>query len=756
MDKKLNKFLTIFLLFQPILDVITSIQIRNNIGFISISAIVRGLFFLYVIFYLYKHNVKKKVLFLFLVYVFLAMSYYFLYTKNNYIVELLNLMKIFYLPFLIYFFTSIDNENINDKLILIIYLLFINLIIIPYIFNIGFDIYKDFEHKSGFIGLFYSGNEISAILIGLMPIVFNYILYLKNYIIKIFTLIETIIIILLVGTKSLYFGFIIISIYFLLKYLTSKNITKKSKVIHIILLILLIIISIMILPKTSMYKNLNEAIKFYEINEVKDVFTLENIDNIVFSKRLSYASKVNDIYVKGDFKVILYGIGLSAFPMVIELDIFDIFYSIGLFGSIVYVVLLIDIKQKLKSEYKLSLILFILLSLTSGHVLLEPMVSIYIALLFALSKNKKELNKKRILLVSNMYPNNKYKFYGSFVKNTENILLNNNFIVDKSVKYKETRKLGKLISYIALYTKTFLKLLFNNYDYVYVHFSSHSCVGTIIPLKTTKDLKLVINVHGNDIVKDYDFEEKNEKRSRKYLKYAYKIIAPSNYYKDVLIDKYDIDEEKIVVYPSGGVNTDKFKKMDIKQAKKEANLSEEYEYIGYISRIEKNKGYDVFLRMIRELEIRNEIGNKRFLIIGTGDEEEKMLKLIKELDITKYLEIRNMVSQDELVSIYNSLEIFVFPTYRESESLGLVGLEAMACETFLIASNNYGPTDYVVDNKNGFMFNPKDEKDLADKILGYYKLNNEQKKKIFKKERETAIRYDSKNTEGILINTFKE
>ena len=51
-------------------------------------------------------------------------------------------------------------------------------------FSFGFDIYKSYEHKYGFIGLFYSGNEISGILLGLMPIAFNYVMKLKNYIIK--------------------------------------------------------------------------------------------------------------------------------------------------------------------------------------------------------------------------------------------------------------------------------------------------------------------------------------------------------------------------------------------------------------------------------------------------------------------------------------------------------------------------------------------------------------------------------------------
>ena len=239
------------------------------------------------------------------------------------------------------------------------------------------------------------------------------------------------------------------------------------------------------------------------------------------------------------------------------------------------------------------------------------------------------------------------------------------------------------------------------------------------------------------------------------MKFADNVVVPSNYYKKVMIDKYGVSENIITVYPSGGVDTEKFRKKDKNESKKISNLKEEYSYVGYISRIEKNKGYDVFLKAIKNLEEEGKIGNKKFLIIGTVSEEDKMYKLIKELDILKYLEIRNMVSQDELVDIYNSLDLFIFPTYRESESLGLVGLEAMACETFLIASKNYGPTDYVINKKNGLFFEPKDDIDLKNKILEYENLNQEQYKKIIKKARQTAIKYDFKNTAHLILDVFK-
>ena len=66
MDKeKFNKFIIIFLLIEPLIDVLTSFQVRNNIGLFSIGTIIRGLFFLFIIIYLYKNNYSRKSILLF-------------------------------------------------------------------------------------------------------------------------------------------------------------------------------------------------------------------------------------------------------------------------------------------------------------------------------------------------------------------------------------------------------------------------------------------------------------------------------------------------------------------------------------------------------------------------------------------------------------------------------------------------------------------------------------------------------------------
>lgn len=760
-NKFFDRFVYLFLLFSPVLDALTSIFVRNiNISF-SIGTIVRGIFLLFVLIWLRYNEKNKKILIFFLLYVLLALMYYFGEKNNNILLEITNIFQIFYLPIMLLFFSKYNNEKINDKLIVKIYLFYLNLILIPYLFNMGYSLTESYSNKVGYFGFFIGGNELSGILVGLAPIVLTYVSKSKSYILKIVTYIELFLVMILIGTKTLFVGIIIVLLYLLYKKLRYSYVVmneKKSK-LPLIIGIIVVAVTIVIFPKLPMVKNIKTTLEYYKIKKVSDIVKVENIDNIIFSKRLSNLNNVNKKFIHGEAKNFIYGIGLSEIKEinVIEIDIFDIFYSVGIFGTLIYILLILFTAKfnELRNEKALASTLFILMSLFTGHVLIKPMVSIYIALLYILSRNEVVMEKKKILLVSNMYPSDKYKHYGTFVKNTEELLKDNGFDVDRVVITKHLDKITKLFSYIDLYIGTILKTVFNNYDYIYVHFVSHSSLGAVISKKLCKDTKLVLNAHGNDVLADMDFEMKNEERSKKYIKHADAVIVPSKYFKDVIVSKYDYDKDKIYVYPSGGVNTSRFVNIDQKDAKKAVNLSDKYSYIGYVSRIEKNKGYDVFLKAIKELVDQDKIKNLKFLVVGGGQEEDKFNELVKKLKLKDYLEIRNMVSQEELINIYNSLDIFVFPTYRKSESLGLVGLEAMSCETLVIASKNYGPTDYVVDNKNGKFFKPEDAKDLANKILEMKKMNNEEVKKMKKKARETAIKYDSNNTKELLLKVFK-
>ena len=189
LDKAKKYLFAALLICQPILDALTCIQIKNNWNLLSISALVRGLFFLYVLYYLGKEKKDRKIIYLYLVYCVLEIAMQYLVFKNSLSVEVANLMQVFYLGFLIMFFKRYKNEYLNTKLLVFIYYLYISLIIGPFIFGFGYYAWEFYPEKSGYYGLFYGANEISAILVIMFPVVLDYLLRCKKYILSGITII---------------------------------------------------------------------------------------------------------------------------------------------------------------------------------------------------------------------------------------------------------------------------------------------------------------------------------------------------------------------------------------------------------------------------------------------------------------------------------------------------------------------------------------------------------------------------------------
>ena len=318
-----------------------------------------------------------------------------------------------------------------------------------------------------------------------------------------------------------------------------------------------------------------------------------------------------------------------------------------------------------------------------------------------------EKNKK-ILLISNMYPSKKYPHYGVFIKNIFDILKQNNFNLDKVVLKKHDSKLMKLIAYLYFYFKIIFKILFNNYAIIYGHYASHISFPLLIALKFKHNLNIVLNVHGNDIVPEDNNDLKFIPHVRKLLILCNKIIAPSVYFKNILIDEYGIDSNRILVFPSGGIDTKVFHKIENKDyIYKKYNFDKSKKHIGFVSRLEEKKGWDIFLKSAKEILTQN--NNIEFIVVGDGSQKTDYLQLKQNLGLSDEIREFQLLPQNEICEIFNILDIFCFPTYRKSESLGLVGLESMACGTIVIGSDNYGPGSYIQNDFNGFTFKTGDE-----------------------------------------------
>ncbi len=757
MKKLKSNWLHFFILLLPLIDFSTSIASWEHFP-ISIGLIIKGLFLMYACCYLIKHLPKKKILVLMSIYI-LTYFGYLLTTDNRLATEAINLIKIFYLPTLILFFSEYESKSITKKTLTIVCLEYLLLYIVPFFFGGGHNISEVYPNKELYLSYFYIGNELSNVFIIGAPIVVLYLLESNSYLLRGIFIILGLITMILMSTKTFYGCLFIILIYF---FITKRKhllrFIKQNQLKFLVTIVVVLVGCIVYVPKADLTKNIKASLEHYEINNVDELFTFENIDHIIYSNRLTFLENVYQNYKESPLKENFFGIGRTKINEIknVEIDIFDIFYSIGIVGMTFYCIFFFYAlkRSELKGVYKFTFILLLIVSCFTGHVLLSPFTSTFLALLVLISKNDKGRMKKDILFVSNMYPDKASPHYGIFVKNSYELLKENGFSIDLVVMYKTKGKIKKLLAYIKMCGSSLLKATWNNYDFIYVHFVSHTTMGVIIPYICSKNTQLVINVHGNDIVADTNTDKNYLVLSRCFLKFADKVISPSHYFASILKKEYNIPKEKIVVYPSGGVDIEKFQKIDKKEAKKKAGLDENTNYFGFVARLEKDKGYDTLIKAIHE--IKRDLEKVKFLIVGSGNEEEEFNQLVKEYQVEEWIERKPLVSQEELVFIYNALEAFIYPTRRKSESLGLTGLEAMACECLVIGSNKYGPSDYLIHKQNAITFTPYDELELAEKIKEVLQIKKEEKRKLTKKARQKSEEYSFANTKDTLINIFKK
>lgn len=335
----------------------------------------------------------------------------------------------------------------------------------------------------------------------------------------------------------------------------------------------------------------------------------------------------------------------------------------------------------------------------------------------------------KIAVVSNMYPDEKHPSYGVFVKNFCNILDDINIDYKLHVMLKADSPIEKMLRYAKFYIGTTIALLFEKYDLIYVHYASHSSLPVLWARRIRKK-QIYTNVHGSDVIPENSKQERLQKYTGRILSISEKIITPSEYFRKLVGYKYEIGEDKIFVSPSGGINNKVF-------YKEREKVNDGCLKLGYVGRISHKKGWDTLLNACSHLDIPYEL-----IVVGNGPEYRDMYLLANKLNINNNIRWIDLQPQEKLRELYNIMDVFVFPTEREGESLGLVALEAMACGTPVIASDYAAPKYYVENNKNGYKYSCGDSSDLKNKIEYFYRLDEDTRRELGKNAEITARNYD--------------
>src|SRR5215467_782263 len=181
---------------------------------------------------------------------------------------------------------------------------------------------------------------------------------------------------------------------------------------------------------------------------------------------------------------------------------------------------------------------------------------------------------------------------------------------------------------------------------------------------------------------------------------------------------YHVPADRLAVVPPG-VDLDTFLPQPKPLARLLVGHPDERLFV-FVGRLEPLKGVDVILRALALLTAGGRHPEVRLLVLGedsgsgSGGERARLRRLAEELGLTDRVEFLGSVPQRQLVSYYAAADACLMPSY--SESFGLVGLEAQACGTAVIASNVAGLASVVRDGVTGFLVDGHDPADYAERM----------------------------------------
>lgn len=112
-----------------------------------------------------------------------------------------------------------------------------------------------------------------------------------------------------------------------------------------------------------------------------------------------------------------------------------------------------------------------------------------------------------------------------------------------------------------------------------------------------------------------------------------------------------------------------------------------------------------------------EKGHKFFIdMYGSGSEKAKTEQLVNKYHVEDIIRFKGNLPNDEILNEMRNHDIFLF-TSDKNEGWGAVANEAMSNGCVLVASDEIGSTNYLIeDGKNGFVFKSEDVTSLTEKV----------------------------------------
>ncbi len=263
----------------------------------------------------------------------------------------------------------------------------------------------------------------------------------------------------------------------------------------------------------------------------------------------------------------------------------------------------------------------------------------------------------------------------------------------------------------------FLKKICEEKDVKAIYADSWKSVEYINEIKT----KIIVLAHGTEIPKKnkslFSFNNRYKKiRIISTYQKVHKIIANSNYTKDLMIASLNVDKKIIkIIHPGIDVYEKFITTKD--QIYTQQLLRNKSPIIITLARLEERKGHVFILHAIKELK--EEYPNILYLIAGNGPYLSQLKTYINKLDIEMHVKFLDWITEPEKSLLLKNSDIFAMTPVEVGESVegfGMAYIDAAFHGIPSIGSDSGGISDAILENETGLICKSGDQKNITDNV----------------------------------------
>ena len=252
--------------------------------------------------------------------------------------------------------------------------------------------------------------------------------------------------------------------------------------------------------------------------------------------------------------------------------------------------------------------------------------------------------------------------------------------------------------------------LAKNEEFDVVHAHDWMTYPAGIEVAAVSGKPLIVHIHSTEFDRSgehvnqmiYDIE-------RVGMHTADKVIAVSNFTRNIIISRYGLSAEKVeVVY--NGIEHNGNGNMDLG----ETRIGKNEKIVLFLGRITMQKGPEYFLMAAKK--VLDVTDNVKFVMAGSGDLMTRAIEMAAELGIGHKVLFTGFLRGEDVERIYRMADLFVMPSV--SEPFGLVPLEALRNDIPVIISKQSGVSEVL---RHALKVDFWDIDEMANKIIAVLK-----------------------------------